>query len=893
MFDPNAFTAFLRFLNYKPGDLIELRALRGRPYGMQTRNIDKAMSMLVEIAETASLPTRTLVVLNGQEYSRCPVDGMNFLARDMAASGSDITHRRAVLIDLDRGPGLGNAEGGLHPITSDKELVAVEAVALRICRDLAKLLGGDRAVGWALSGNGYHVYVALAQLPETETLAALVKRFSVAVQRIYGSEHVKIDDRSAAALAVPAYGLINQKYAGQEKPDEGRIVRQTWFKHTEDPAGPEGLRLEQLAKLVEELEKLVPPEAVKPAKRSNGRPPKPGSPAAKRQLDFSAVNEIAVLQVLDELGFKDERGYFCPGCGDDKHRSRDGLTTEGGFGSLESKGANLWKCFRGEAQGIGGKDGNGCYSAVDLVVTALNITPVEAVSWLGEKFEIEIRVPVHVSQEEWERLLVRTKEGSVAPTAANVALILEHHAAFANSFAFDQLAEKIVLRRVVELAGVAAGGAWEDAHTAALSVWFSQTYGIEIGTSRLHEIVLVAAKGHSFHPVREYLQSVKVTADTSQRWIDQLVEKLRLSTTPETRDYTRAVVRKTLIAAVARAFEPGCKVDTMLVIEGKQGVFKSRALRALMPVESWYKDDLAQVGKGDEAKKQLAGKWLVEVAELDAMRKSEVDAWKAFASTPVDNYRPSYGRTSVDHPRQCIFVGTVNNSTYLRDETGGRRFWPVKTSATKKNKIDVTWIEQHRDQLWAEAVLAYEAGEKWYLDDKMEAVAEAEAEMRFESDPWEGALKKYLDRDQEYITPTEVMSKVLELQLAQQDNKARLRVCAVLRHLGWTSDTRRHKDKPGPDNRITAYWRPEPSQVEQVMVEEPPPAEEVQVEEMYMEEIHTGTMQEPKPTAEDRTLADALRLMNKSPVSLASLFERFCHSTAMTDARRLLDRRAA
>src|SRR5262245_25437907 len=111
MFYANAFTAFLRFLNYKPDDLIELRALAGRTYGMQTRRIDKALSMLAEIGEMPSPPKRTLMVLNRQEDSRCPVDGMDFLSRDMAASGNDITHRRAVLIDLDRGRGLGNAEG--------------------------------------------------------------------------------------------------------------------------------------------------------------------------------------------------------------------------------------------------------------------------------------------------------------------------------------------------------------------------------------------------------------------------------------------------------------------------------------------------------------------------------------------------------------------------------------------------------------------------------------------------------------------------------------------------------------------------------------------------------------------------------------------------------------
>lgn len=721
-------------------------------------------------------------------------------------------------------------DGELHPLASDEELKVLWLTALQIDSDIQQIVGRPYATAMADSGRGKHVYLVFNRLPETPELAGLCERFAAAVQALYSSKRVKIDKRSAAALAIPVYGTTkNRDKAITTEVREHREVRRSSFMEGDTV----GINLEQFEALVIELERRAaaksktdsgsPGKSVQkptPA-RGRGRPAKVGSLAFNRQLDFTKANEISVLDVVDKLGFHGSRGYECPGCADDKHHSRTGGTTEGGFGSMENKGANLWKCFRCEASAHGGKDGDGTYTAVDLVVEALKCKPLEAVAWIGREFGFDLTAPAFLPDEDWEKNLSRTLHGKVESTNANVVLILDRHPELAGRLAFDELLRSVVCVGKFSLADVELKGAWQDVYTSALAVWLSKHYGIEVGILRLHELVVVSAMKHKFHPVQDYLRSAKAKADPSQGYISRCVAELQIVTTPETQDYVYAVVRKTLIAAVARAFEPGCKVDTMLVLEGEQGVGKSRALRALMPIGAWYKDDLTHVGKGDEPKKQLAGKWLVEVAELDAMRKSEVDAWKAFASTSIDNYRPSYGRVSGDQPRTCIFVGTVNRSTYLRDETGPRRFWPVQTAATRNNKINVAWIEQHRDQIWAEAVLAYEAGEKWYLDDQLEDVAAEEAGLRFDSDPWEPTIREYLANAtvpggggavalKPYVTAEEVMLRCLQIPVGAQEHGVKNRVCAVLRHLGWKWARRRVEDKAkdGEDNRMTAYWRP-------------------------------------------------------------------------------------
>jgi predicted P-loop ATPase len=176
----------------------------------------------------------------------------------------------------------------------------------------------------------------------------------------------------------------------------------------------------------------------------------------------------------------------------------------------------------------------------------------------------------------------------------------------------------------------------------------------------------------------------------------------------------------------------------MLILEGPQGIRKSTALKVLAS-EPWFTDELAELGSKDAAQ-QMRGIWIIEMAELDAIGQADVSRIKAFLSRTTDRYRPPYERYVVTVPRQCVFAGTVNPDTYLRDETGNRRFWPLRCG-----DIDLDGLRRDRDQLWAEAVARYRAGAPWWIEDRaLVAEASAAQEARYQGDAWDARIERWL-----------------------------------------------------------------------------------------------------------------------------------------------------
>ena len=328
-------------------------------------------------------------------------------------------------------------------------------------------------------------------------------------------------------------------------------------------------------------------------------------------------------------------------------------------------------------------------------------------------------------------------------------------------------------------------------------------HNVLCSSSLVSEVISEMAARDTLHPVRDYLN--ELVWDGKERLSTWLGDFLGVEDAPHTKAYTRAVARAWLISAVARAYNPGCKADCMLVLEGPQGVKKSTAMRALCHDDRWFLEDMRDI-HGKDCLMQFGGKWIVEVAELQSFKGADNGRLKAFISTRSDSYRPPYARLTINIPRSVLFVGTSNETSYIKDPTGGRRFWPVTCG-----EIDVEGIVENRDQLWAEAAAAYRAGEKWWLiDDDALKEAQEQQEHRFEADPWEEIVEEYLEfKDTVTVnqifnhleTPTSGLYTTARAKIARTKVE-QMRLTDILKRLGW------EKKQIGSDR--TRSWAREP-----------------------------------------------------------------------------------
>jgi len=282
-------------------------------------------------------------------------------------------------------------------------------------------------------------------------------------------------------------------------------------------------------------------------------------------------------------------------------------------------------------------------------------------------------------------------------------------------------------------------------------------------------------------PVRHYLEDLKFDPSKDKRQLSNWMINF-LGVNPATEDerkYIEAVSRLSLIQAVARTFKPGCKADSVPVLEGKQGLGKSTAIRVLHH-HKFFGDALPPMGTKD-ASDYIRGKWGIELSELAFQRKADEEAQKAFISRREERFRPAYGREEIRYPRQCVFWGTTNRFEYLTDDSGNRRFLPVKTET-----INIAALRANRDKLWAEAVYYYRQGEKWWLDGVLLKYAQKQTEKRLESDPWmEQILLKTLDRSEITIREAFVLCFPLK-NIDQISNPDRRRMSSCLLKTRWS-----------------------------------------------------------------------------------------------------------
>lgn len=304
---------------------------------------------------------------------------------------------------------------------------------------------------------------------------------------------------------------------------------------------------------------------------------------------------------------------------------------------------------------------------------------------------------------DWKSQLQREKNGILSNTLGNLLLILTGDKDFAG-IRHNRLANQIYGE---DLPWERPHQPWRDADTAQLVAYIDKRYGAF--SARNYELALT-----------------KVADDRGA----------------EDTPYTRAVTRKTLVAAVAQILNPGTKHDSILVLNGKQGVGKSTLFSRLG--QQWYSDSLSISDMKDKtAPEKLQGYWILELSELAGIKKMDVETVKSFITRVDDKYRPSYGRAVESHPRRCVIVGTTNSDGgFLRDITGNRRFWPVRVSGEGKYHA---WELTDIDQIWAEALVKYADGEELFLKGDIAAAAFAEQRDAMENDDREGLVAEYLD----------------------------------------------------------------------------------------------------------------------------------------------------
>lgn len=394
----------------------------------------------------------------------------------------------------------------------------------------------------------------------------------------------------------------------------------------------------------------------------------------------------------------------------------------------------------------------------------------------------------------WRRGML-WKKGELADCLANVFDILAHREEWQGVLGFDEFSQRIAKLKAPPFPGGAVGE-WSDADSANAAIWITRYERLASSSLRVYEAVTTLARRNSFHPVQDWLRSLPAH-DGTKRLNFWLQTYLGVTDSP----YTRRVARWFLVGMVARAFKPGGKFDTCLVLEGGQGKGKSTALSILGG--EWFNDtDLDLQSK--DAMISLQGVWLHEFAELGSLAKAESSKQKSFLTRRVDKFRPPHARTDIKLPRQTVFAGSVNDWEWQKDPTGGRRFWPVECS----NDIDNAGLAEVRAQLFAEALAAFKAGERyWPTPDEQRTIFDPEQLKREQPDSLIDALHDWVeDRakilclrgdERDFSIATAVMDG-LKMDASKLTRDIQTRVGIALRKLGCTRVEKR--------NGMIRYW---------------------------------------------------------------------------------------
>jgi putative DNA primase/helicase len=393
-----------------------------------------------------------------------------------------------------------------------------------------------------------------------------------------------------------------------------------------------------------------------------------------------------------------------------------------------------------------------------------------------------------IQNEAWISQLELNERGAYKPTLENITLILKNDHRLKGVIAHNDFREDLVRKADTpwcDCEDPVNGDPWRNEDDVQVKKLLEVTYGLSPQVTKFSDAVSLAGYNNRFHPIEDYLNSLEW--DGKPRLESLLTRYLGVVDNA----YTRAVSRKTLCAAVARVFKPGIKFDHVLILEGKQGKGKSTFIKTLG--KHWFGDNISSF-KGKDAVEGMQGVWIMELSELQAFGKAEIEHVKSFISRTEDRMRPAYAHRVETFKRRCIFVGTTNDTEYLKDETGNRRFWPVHCEI---EKIDIPALKKEVDQLWAEAVVLWRKGEKLYLDKKeQEAIAQKEQSSRYAEDPWTDRIKLWLE---EPVSKVKELGSEMDFEFEEGVKRDRVTIEEVLVEcLGIEVD----KIKPAESNRV-------------------------------------------------------------------------------------------
>lgn len=309
---------------------------------------------------------------------------------------------------------------------------------------------------------------------------------------------------------------------------------------------------------------------------------------------------------------------------------------------------------------------------------------------------------------DWHDLFKRNNDGGVRVRSIyNARLIMENDTLLADVLAYDEFSEQLIKTRAIPDLGIAKGY-WSDNDEAILRSYLDERYNLLFARDTVADAVVAVANKRVFNPVKKRVESVKW--DGQPRAARYFIDYLGA----EDNAYTQSITKIWLTGLIGRIYQPGIKFEIVPILEGKQGIGKSTAPRNLYPEK--FNDSLSNMGKNKDDYQQLLGSWIIEVAELSAMKKTDIEGIKSFISARSDTYRNSYGHYATPHPRKCVFIGTTNQQDYLKDATGERRFYPIKCGVNQPRKDVQHPQEQDILQVLAEAKFWFESGEDLYPD---------------------------------------------------------------------------------------------------------------------------------------------------------------------------------